>query len=144
MPHGGGNISTAEGYLESPILLLLLSIQPLSCNCFKVESYVVALLSLLVWPLPIDIKTSSDHWPRISSKRLSIHVRIRKHKWALTTWLSCFDHADIFELDHFDQDFLSYFLWLKVNMETVLEASILEYDRYSKVNVTGTLNSDRT
>ena len=37
----------------------------------------------------------------------------------------CFNHADSFELDHFDQK-----NWLKVNEDTVSEASILEYDRY--------------
>ena len=41
----------------------------------------------------------------------------------------CFNHADSFELDHFDQNFHLIF-WLKVNNNTVLEASILEYDRY--------------
>ena len=47
-----------------------------------------------------------------------------------TTWLSvCFNHADSFEIDHFDQNFHLIF-WLKVNKDTVSEASILEYDRY--------------
>ena len=41
----------------------------------------------------------------------------------------CFDHADSFELDRFDQKFHLIF-WLKVNNDTVFEASILEYDRY--------------
>ena len=41
----------------------------------------------------------------------------------------CFDHADSFEIDHFDQNFQLIF-WLKVNKDTVSEASILEYDRY--------------
>ena len=41
----------------------------------------------------------------------------------------CIDHADTFELDHFDQNF-HLILWLKVNNDTVFEASILEYDRY--------------
>ena len=37
----------------------------------------------------------------------------------------CSDHADSFELDHFDQYF-HLILWLKVNNNTVFEASILE------------------
>ena len=41
----------------------------------------------------------------------------------------CSDHADSFELDFFDQNFHLIF-WLKVNNDTVSEASILEYDRY--------------
>ena len=41
----------------------------------------------------------------------------------------CFDHADSFELDHFDQIF-QLIVWLKVNIDTVSEASILDYDRY--------------
>ena len=41
----------------------------------------------------------------------------------------CFNHADSFGLDHFDQNFHLIF-WLKVNNDTVFEASILEYDRY--------------
>ena len=41
----------------------------------------------------------------------------------------CFDHADSFGLDHFDHNFYLIF-WLKVNNDSVLEASILEYDRY--------------
>ena len=41
----------------------------------------------------------------------------------------CFNHADSFKLDHFDQSFQLIF-WLKVNKDTVSEASILEYDRY--------------
>ena len=41
----------------------------------------------------------------------------------------CFDHADSFEIDHFDQNF-QFIFWLKVNKDTVSEASILEYDRY--------------
>ena len=40
----------------------------------------------------------------------------------------CFDIAGFFELDHFDQYF-HLILWLKVNNDTVFEASILEYDR---------------
>ena len=41
----------------------------------------------------------------------------------------CFNHADYFEIDHFDQNFHLIF-WLKVNNDTVFEACILEYDRY--------------
>ena len=41
----------------------------------------------------------------------------------------CFDHADSFEIDHFDQYFHLIF-WLKVNNDTVFEAIVLEYDRY--------------
>ena len=41
----------------------------------------------------------------------------------------CFSHADSFEIDQFDQNF-HLILWLKVNKDTVSEASILEYDRY--------------
>ena len=37
----------------------------------------------------------------------------------------CFDHADSFELDHFDPNFNLIF-WLKVNNDTIFEASILE------------------
>ena len=40
-----------------------------------------------------------------------------------------FDHADSFELDHFDQYFHLIF-WLKVNNDTVLEATVLVYARY--------------
>ena len=41
----------------------------------------------------------------------------------------CSDHADSFELDHFDQN-VHLIFWLKVNNDTVFEASILEYDVY--------------
>ena len=41
----------------------------------------------------------------------------------------CFDHADSFEIDHFDQYFHLIF-WLKVNNDKVFEAIGLEYDRY--------------
>ena len=41
----------------------------------------------------------------------------------------CFNHADSFGLDHFDQNFHLIIL-LKVNNYTVIEATILEYDRY--------------
>ena len=41
----------------------------------------------------------------------------------------CSDHADSFELDHFDQNFHLIF-WQKVNNDTVFEVSILEYHRY--------------
>ena len=41
----------------------------------------------------------------------------------------CFNHADSFELGHFDQNCQLIF-WLNVNKDTVSEASILEYDRY--------------
>ena len=40
-----------------------------------------------------------------------------------------FNHADSFSLDDSDQNFHLIF-WLKVNNNTVFEASILEYDRY--------------
>ena len=40
-----------------------------------------------------------------------------------------FYHADSFELDHFDQYF-HLIVWLKVNNDTVSEASILEYDKH--------------
>ena len=41
----------------------------------------------------------------------------------------CFYHADSSGLDHFDQN-VHLIFWLKVNNDTVFEASILEYDRY--------------
>ena len=41
----------------------------------------------------------------------------------------CVNHTDSFSLDHFDQNF-HFIFWLKVNNNTVFEASILEYDRY--------------
>ena len=41
----------------------------------------------------------------------------------------CFDHADSFEIDHFDQYF-HLILWLKVTDDTVFEVIVLEYDRY--------------
>ena len=41
----------------------------------------------------------------------------------------CFDHADSFEIDHFDKNFHLIF-WLKVNNVVVFEAIGLEYDRY--------------
>ena len=41
----------------------------------------------------------------------------------------CFNHADSFEIDHFDQNFQLTF-WLKVNNDTFFEASILECGRY--------------
>ena len=41
----------------------------------------------------------------------------------------CFDHADSFEIDHFEQYFHLIF-WLKVNNDTVFEAIEFEYDRY--------------
>ena len=39
------------------------------------------------------------------------------------------DHADTFDLEHFDQYF-HLIVWLKVNNDTVSEASILEYDKH--------------
>ena len=41
----------------------------------------------------------------------------------------CFDHADSFEIDHFDQ-YVHLIFWLKVNNDKVFEAIVLEYDRY--------------
>ena len=41
----------------------------------------------------------------------------------------CFSHADFLDIDHFDQNFHIMF-WLKVNEDTISEASVLEYDRY--------------
>ena len=41
----------------------------------------------------------------------------------------CFDHADSIGIDHFGQYFHLIF-WLKVNNDTVVEAIVLEYDRY--------------
>ena len=51
----------------------------------------------------------------------------------------CSDHADSFELDHFDQNFHLIF-WLKVNNDTVFDASIVEYDRYEPSILTGPEN----
>ena len=39
-----------------------------------------------------------------------------------------FDHADSFEIDHFDTYLLIF--WPKVNNGAVFEAIVLEYDRY--------------
>ena len=50
-------------------------------------------------------------------------------KWVPNDMAVCIDHAESFELDHFDQNFHLFF-WLKVNNDTVFKASILEYDRY--------------
>ena len=36
-----------------------------------------------------------------------------------------FDYADSFELDHFDQ-YIHLIFWMKVNKDTVFEASVLE------------------
>ena len=41
----------------------------------------------------------------------------------------CFDHADSFEIDHFNQYFYLFFE-LKENNDTVFEAIVFEYDRY--------------
>ena len=68
-------------------------------------------------------------------------------KWVPNDMAVCFDHADSFELDHFDQN-LHLIFWQKVNNDTVFKASILEYDIYEPhlgaSHVTRTLNSDRT
>ena len=81
----------------------------------------------------------SGHPPRISTSQLCIVVQPRAQKagpmgssvldGSQTTWVSAFDHADSFEIDHFDQYFHLIF-WLKVNNDTVFEAIVLEYDRY--------------
>ena len=42
---------------------------------------------------------------------------------------ACFNHADSFVLDHFDQNYHLIF-WLKVNNDTVFETSISEYNWY--------------
>ena len=66
------------------------------------------------------------------------HLESTKGKRALGVFLVtllpndmavCFNHADSFEIDHFDKNFHLIF-WLKVNNNTVFEACILEYDRY--------------
>ena len=81
---------------------------------------------------------SSDHWPRISSQRLSFDVRFRNQaRWSFgllckmgpNDMAICFGHPDSFKLDQIDQYF-HLILWLKVNNDTVVEASVLEYDRY--------------
>ena len=81
---------------------------------------------------------SSVHSPRISSWQHTIVVTSRAQKMALWGFLVtllpndmavCFNHADSFELDHFDQNSQPIF-WLKVNKDAVSAASILEYDRY--------------
>ena len=41
----------------------------------------------------------------------------------------CFDHADVFEIDHFDQYF-QFIFWLKVNENMSFEVIVLRYDRY--------------
>ena len=41
----------------------------------------------------------------------------------------CFDHADSFEIDHFDK-YSHFIFWLKVNNDAVFEAIVLDYDRY--------------
>ena len=50
-------------------------------------------------------------------------------RWSLKRHGCLLDHADSFELDHFDRYFHLIF-WLKVNNDTVFKASILEHDRY--------------
>ena len=77
---------------------------------------------------------SSVHSPRIPSWQHCIVVTSRAQSqqvlWGfLVTLLPndmavCLSHAD-----SFDQNFQLIF-WLKVNKDTVSEASILEYDRY--------------
>ena len=67
---------------------------------------------------------NSDHWPRISTKRLSIDAWSVKQmaRRSLDDTYFCinstlalyFDHADSFKLDHFDKYFHLNF-WLKVN-----------------------------
>ena len=49
--------------------------------------------------------------------------------WPIKIRTCSASNADSFSLDHFDQSFHLVF-WLKVNNNTVFEASILEYDRY--------------
>ena len=82
---------------------------------------------------------SSVHSPRISSVQQSIVITSRAQKAGplgvfLVTLLPndmavCFNHANSFEIDYFDQNY-HFFFWLKVNNDTVFEACILEYDRY--------------
>ena len=83
---------------------------------------------------------SSVHSPRISSRQQSIVCTKESTKgrgsfgFLLVTLLPndmavWFNYADSFKLDHFDQNFQLIF-WLKVNKDTVSEASILEYDIY--------------
>ena len=67
------------------------------------------------------LRMSSDHWPRISTNRLSIGGRSREQKAGPSldntyfsinlTLVVCFGYADSFELDHFDQYFHRIF-WL--------------------------------
>ena len=73
----------------------------------------------------------------------AFHVKLVPNDMAVS-----FNHADSFSLNHFDQNF-HFIFWLKLNNDTVFEASILEYDRYksplgARSYVTSTLNSDRT
>ena len=80
---------------------------------------------------------------KITHERCSLHTNLElatffcdtvkrtkgRSLWAFRVKLVPNDHRDSFGLDHFDQNFHLIF-WLKVNNDTVFEASILEYDRY--------------
>ena len=69
----------------------------------------------------------SDHKWNVLTKGRSL--RASRAKLIRNDMAVCFNHADSFSLDHFDQNFHVIF-WLKLNNDTVFEASILEYDRY--------------
>ena len=86
----------------------------------------------------MDIETKDDTWAvftrhesRAGSSLLWAQKRAQRAEGPLG--FPCYSdperHADSFKLDHFDQNFQLIF-WLKVNKDTVSEASILEYDRY--------------
>ena len=83
-------------------------------------------------PTNHDLATSncgtvkSDHKWKVLTKGRSL--RTFRVKLVPNGMAVCFNHADSFSLDHFDQN-LHLIFWLKLNNDTVFEASILEYDR---------------
>ena len=88
---------------------------------------------MFAYPM-IEIRDITRHESRPRSFLLS-GQKAGPINWALRVKLVpsnigvCFDHADSFEIDHFDQYFHLIF-GLKVNSDTDFEAIVLEYDRY--------------
>ena len=67
--------------------------------------------------------------PRRPTRTKGVPHRAFRVKFVPNDMAISFDHADSFEIDHFDKNFHLIF-WMKVNNDVVFEAIVLEYDRY--------------
>ena len=127
----------------------------------KFEIYIVALSPFLDWPVSMDIKAKGYAWVVITGHEsqpsdllLKCALENKRRDRLLgfpcemvpNDMSVCFDRADSFELDHFDQYFHSI-SWLVVKNDTVFEAGVLDYDRYKpplvKGHVRGALSYDK-